>query len=124
MLPRVRYDNKCGTPGHECGDEDISEILQELHDIREDSSIEVFENYNATDLARLVRKAQMYDGEWYHSSITLFFHEAEEVGSLAHMVSQLGADHGIVVSYTTAEDHKTDLERQAEAKLEEMFKNK
>ena len=113
------------TPGHECTLEEIRDMIHESRKIDADASVEDFGEASQEDLAKIIRKAQLYTGEWYHSKATISSQLAKTPGTLEYQVAQLGEENGISLSFfmdrrfmDSAETAEYDA---LEEKLEKMF---
>jgi len=70
VLPRTRLDIPC-SPGHECSDEEISSIAEEIYDIRQDRQIKKYKFPTLEEMEAILATAETYTGNWYHSNVTI-----------------------------------------------------
>lgn len=114
---RKRNVDSCA-PDHECTDEEINAIFVELMDVRNDESIIRYEFPSVEEMLHIVEVAEAYDGEWYHSDVTLSGDTeiSEEHTALKRMIEALGKDAGIFLS------HSYELDEETEKALAARFK--
>jgi len=99
MTEKVRRVSTCA-PNHECSEEEIDELLNELRTIDEDSEIIHYDLPNIQEMKEIIEKAENYTGKWYHSKVILSgFEEDPERQELKNKISQLGEDYGIALSW-------------------------
>lgn len=99
------------SPDHQCSDEEIKSLADEIIAIFKDPTIEkVKDDVGTEKLKTIIRKAETYTGEWYHTSITL--PAATQLPANTNpqyleaykKIETLGADHGISISYSYHKD--------------------
>ena len=95
-----RYNAKC-SPTHQCSDEEIQGILDELRAVRNDDNIISYEYPSVENMKKIIATAESYDEEWYHSNVILNEYEfvSDEHKNLINRIIELGQDHGIFLSY-------------------------
>ena len=99
MAEKKRRVSTCA-PGHECSEEEIDELLNELRTIDEDSEIIHYDLPNIQEMKEIIEKAENYTGTWYHSKVILSgFEEDLERQELKNKISQLGEEHGIALRW-------------------------
>jgi hypothetical protein len=103
---KTRYESKC-SPDHYCTNEEIQAIMQDITDMRNDTSILRYSEPTIEEMHIIVDTALNYKEKWYHSEVSLndksSLTDAEKKDSifmdLYNKIGELGEEHGIYLTY-------------------------
>ncbi len=54
---------------HVCGYEDITDIIREMNELKEDTSLYRYINPTEAEMSEILERASTYTGPWYHTTI-------------------------------------------------------
>ena len=106
---RKRNVESCA-PGHECTEDEIQAIYDELVGVQNDESVTKYEFPTVEEMLHIIETAEAYTGEWYHSEVTLSGDTkvSEEHTALKDRIVELGKDAGIFLYHQYEVDEETE----------------
>lgn len=104
------------SPEHECSPEEIQALLDEHRAVEADSSITVYVHPTVEEMQHVIKTAESYTGEWYHSKVILtpdvYTGQQKE---LSERIKAFDEEKGIYLLF------EYEIDPETSAKLANMF---